>query len=546
MKFFIFLILFLALSNALQKDVPFNFQDYPNSIKIEMGATFYWKIVDDKKMIDVGIIMDKDEWVALGFGNMQVKDLLYLSSKDGNFICEDRWIQDDQIYLDNEKDPKDSLIDCDGGYYGNKVFFTFKRNLDTKDSKNDVPIRLEKTFMYFTMGTEVNLLKKLMGDSELETREIHFGQLSPDVVPQSYSFGHKFLEDDYEFYWNLIERDTILDVGVVVNGKGWLVFGIGQNGLEKADVIMGRYIGEDFIVEDKWSNETSTTFNPTINDTLLGGQNNILEYGGNRINGITQMRFRRNLKTGDKFDHDITGATIRCFFAFNAETDDLVFKGSTAIQMYVNFVRGAAFYNPRLYPEIHAILMVTGWHFFIIAGIFVACFVPKKNSLWFYTHIILQSIGALCILTALVIILVNIRLKNNNPYFLFSKPVVGAHQVIGYFVVIGCFLQIIIGITADRLWRYKFNKTNQYPQTSFVDRLHWWLGRLTFLLSIVNVFLGIYFFGLAKIFFYLFGAWIVLLASVAIVLQYFKTKAAKNSNDLILHEQERPLINDDY
>ena len=41
-------------------------------------------------------------------------------------------------------------------------------------------------------------------------------------------------------------------------------------------------------------------------------------------------------------------------------------------------------------PIIHGFCMATGWSFFIIIGISIACYLPKKDSYWFVLHVVFQ------------------------------------------------------------------------------------------------------------------------------------------------------------
>ena len=151
---------------------------------------------------------------------------------------------------------------------------------------------------------------------------------------------------------------------------------------------MGRFVNDSFEVNDKWGKKPGR---PEV-DIELGGEDNILEYGGNRTNGITQMRFRRKLVTGDVWDHPILEGDIMCIFAYNPTTDELKFHGiENAEQASVNFFEGTHKAKVMLLPYVHAVLMVFGWTFLIVFGVLIACFVPKsKYKWWFNLHIFFQ------------------------------------------------------------------------------------------------------------------------------------------------------------
>ena len=144
-----------------------------------------------------------------------------------------------------------------------------------------------------------------------------------------------------------------------------------------ADIVMGRFVNGTFEVKDKWAYSKNVVKgdNPTILDTDLGGEDNILLSAGSRQEGKTYMRFQRTLSTGDKWDHRYLNEVRNFIIAFNPTNDSLVFHGrNNAQNVQVNLIKGNA-YVIDLLPTVHGALMVAGWGFFIALGMVVSRFV---------------------------------------------------------------------------------------------------------------------------------------------------------------------------
>jgi len=102
--------------------------------------------------------------------------------------------------------------------------------------------------------------------------------------------------------------------------NGWLSIGFEPlEWMKNADMIMGSVQGSKATVLDEYC---TGNYGPHIEDTLLGGTNDILESGGSKVAGRTTIEFKRRLNTGDRFDKAFTpGQAISVIWASSQGSD---------------------------------------------------------------------------------------------------------------------------------------------------------------------------------------------------------------------------------
>ncbi|MFP4364005.1 MAG: DOMON domain-containing protein [Spirochaetia bacterium] len=122
---------------------------------------------------------------------------------------------------------------------------------------------------------------------------------------------------DVVFRWQI--TDEYLVAELQAPAAGWVAVGINpEQMMEGADFIIG-YVeeGETFI-QDEYGNGL-TSHAP---DTELGGTDNIEILEGLEAEGLTLIRFRRPLHSGDEYDHFIEqGSEVPVIFAYSDEDD---------------------------------------------------------------------------------------------------------------------------------------------------------------------------------------------------------------------------------
>jgi hypothetical protein len=109
---------------------------------------------------------------------------------------------------------------------------------------------------------------------------------------------------------------------LALNGStdGWLAIGFEPlEWMKNADIIMGSVQGGKATVLDEYC---TGNYGPHVEDTVLGGTNDIAEFGGSQEAGRTVIELKRKLNTGDKFDKAFSpGQAISIIWALSKEPD---------------------------------------------------------------------------------------------------------------------------------------------------------------------------------------------------------------------------------
>jgi hypothetical protein len=109
---------------------------------------------------------------------------------------------------------------------------------------------------------------------------------------------------------------------LALNGstEGWLAIGFEPlEWMKNADIILASVQGGKATVLDEYC---TGNYGPHIEDTLLGGTNDIAEFGGSKGAGRTVVELKRKLNTGDKFDKSFSpGQAISIIWALSKNSD---------------------------------------------------------------------------------------------------------------------------------------------------------------------------------------------------------------------------------
>ena len=137
---------------------------------------------------------------------------------------------------------------------------------------------------------------------------------------QGYSGG------DMEISWMNDEEYLYL----ALNGStdGWLSIGFDPlEWMKNSDIILASVQGGEATVLDEYC---TGNYGPHIEDTLLGGTNDIVEFGGSKGAGRTVIELKRKLDTGDRFDKAFSpGQAISIIWALS-ENPDISLKHNVA------------------------------------------------------------------------------------------------------------------------------------------------------------------------------------------------------------------------
>ena len=126
-----------------------------------------------------------------------------------------------------------------------------------------------------------------------------------------------------------------------------------------------------------------------------------------------------------------------------------------------------------VYWPYHALLMSTGL-ILLVAGFFVARF--RKTGNWYKTHMIVEVTGGACMIAGLVIGIYMVTVSG-------LPHLRNIHEILGVATGILVILTIIVGYSIRRVNRSK----------NVIRMSHRWLGRISIVLMVVNIILGILF-----------------------------------------------------
>ncbi len=137
---------------------------------------------------------------------------------------------------------------------------------------------------------------------------------------QGYSGG------DMEISW----RNNQEYLYLALNGStdGWLAIGFEPlEWMKNADIVMASVQPDKAVAKDEYC---TGNYGPHIEDTMLGGTDDILEFAGKKVAGRTVFELKRRLDTGDKFDKAFSpGQAISIIWALS-NNPDLNFKHNVA------------------------------------------------------------------------------------------------------------------------------------------------------------------------------------------------------------------------
>ncbi|KND00190.1 uncharacterized protein SPPG_04530 [Spizellomyces punctatus DAOM BR117] len=286
---------------------------------------------------------------------------------------------------------------------------------------------------------------------------------------------------------------------------GWVGFGIGAS-MDAADVMMAYPVsnGQNVAITRRTANgHRLPTLNPTqdlqiiANSTGIFTINNVQKYvvtfdrsiasPGNNLPAI-QSSSQSFIWAGYAGAPPASATNVPRHTARGTTTGNLM-DGSMAFSetqpdgTTSNVVHDAAANTGNLI-QAHGILMFLGWVVLAPLAIVIARFFkPALGVWWFRLHWALMLLAAgvfTYVGFGLVYHVVGVKGASH-----FNVKANGAHVVIGLLIIILSAPQLALGWIIDRL----FNPTRKY--IPWWDKVHWWLGRIVFLLALVNIPLGI-------------------------------------------------------
>jgi hypothetical protein len=125
-------------------------------------------------------------------------------------------------------------------------------------------------------------------------------------------------EGKYDLYWNT--DSNYIYIGINVKTKGFLAIGFNPSGsMLNSDVIFGWVKDGEGYIYDMYITDYSGNHSQ---DTILGGTDDILEYGIAESDGYTTMEFKRAINTGDKYDYPVSVGSVNKIVWSYGNSDD--------------------------------------------------------------------------------------------------------------------------------------------------------------------------------------------------------------------------------
>jgi len=360
--------------------------------------------------------------------------------------------------------------------------------------------------------------------------------LTPDdVTDGEYPNSVQLLDGNFILYWK-IESNSRINVAIVAKTTGWV--GIGFNpeddGMLNCDMIMG--FVDDNTGEVTVNDMYSTGEDVPTEDTFYTGEGtyDILEKNGNQNSerGTTTIKFRRYWVTPDQYDAEIQDEITSVVFALNPTTDLMVKHGTentglVKINFITGIVEGIDTFQER--KDAHAAMMAFSWLLFAPMGIFIARF-GHKHKWWFAVHIVLMV--AACLLSIIGLIITKTEITLDNKLFF-------VHSVVGISIVAcGCAIQPIVGIISDQMYDPNRTKVPVWP-----DKVHWYIGRYSFVGAFFNCLLGMIYYEVHYLWFVLYVLDILFLIAFYhyLDLVFCKKKPTEQQVDDVLELPEKKL-----
>lgn len=142
------------------------------------------------------------------------------------------------------------------------------------------------------------------------------GERSTDGIINPGEYDNNVVYDDgnYEIHWKTDAQ--YIYVGIKVKTAGWVALGFNTtSNLKNVDYIFGGVANNKAYISDEFSADYHGQHKE---DKSLGGNDDILEFGGKEYTDYTVIEFKRALNTGDTYDTNITPGILPIIWAFGS------------------------------------------------------------------------------------------------------------------------------------------------------------------------------------------------------------------------------------
>lgn len=522
------------------------FAGYALNWTIESPTLATGSLIDANAIISVSIEAKTDSWVGFGWNSDEIMPnadvIIGLRMEDGKTINVDDYKIGPQKRLGcgTNGEPNGVCLDTTRGCANNVLSFSsdyipaeagaetgtlkvsFTRLLVTGDSPDcDFAIGTDPTSVVFAMGQPGAPLGKISGHGRgrhgsdtisflpatvptsppnapptsapspitvpinpvpQEQTPAPVYRPTPDCKPPTASeYKHMMtaLEGRFKLYWTLRSVEDRLHLAMVAEGTGWVGFGIATS--------TGDMVGSEAIIGWPGSVASYTLKARNVPNIIPNPSIPLMDYCAAQFVGEegktwTVVRATRGVTAGEN-SISMSGPTP-AVIAYGPDHELKLIKHNpdNRERINVNFVSGnAAAAKADARKIAHGVLMFISWGVMLQFGaIFARYAKPLPNALWFKIHRVVQFAGFGISVAGFILAIV----MTSPPHF----DTTSGHAQVGLTVMILGVIQIAIAI-------FRPNPANVGQNKSVVRVLwefsHWWIGRLSLLLAVVAIFLGL-------------------------------------------------------
>ncbi len=301
-----------------------------NTSFMEGKLRAHWSL--DNGTLRIALDGETTGWVAIGFEpsvGMSDADMLFGWVEDGNASVMDAYSTgiNGPHPADTVLGGSDDILLFGGNETSGRTVVEIVRNLTTTDSHDfSFPTEGNVTVIW-ALGVEDDpmSLHSFRGGGVLS---MWTGPVEPPADPRwtldgvitagEYSFNASFSSGDMMVLWSV--KDGKLQLAMSAKATGWVSIGFKPIvAMKDADMLFGAVKVKDLLMMDAYS---TGEFGPHPADTVLGGTDDLLAYGGNESNGWTTVELIRELNTSDPYDAVLSvNETVPIIWAFSSQDD---------------------------------------------------------------------------------------------------------------------------------------------------------------------------------------------------------------------------------
>jgi len=315
--------------------------------------------------------------------------------------------------------------------------------------------------------------------------------------------------------------NNYINFSISVPSKGWVKIGFASIAEWRGDdIIMAYWNGSSTIFEDQFKLKG---WEIARRDEDIGGTYDVinpnLEYMDHH--NTTFFTFSRKLDTEDLLaDSIITKGNMALIWGYGGEDVSVSIAAGAA---HLDFFAHNSEDTEMILIKYHGVIMCIIVMLLMTSAIVISRYLKLVFHSWFYVHAFLSLLS----LVLMVISLVFIFSAHNYTFMLSWHSVIG----MGFIILMG--LQGIIGVYSH----FAFEKYRRVPPV-FPDKAHWWIGRLTFLVGLVNIVLGLWMLDYPAMSWVFYVIWCVAVVGVIYGLEKAVGQTHENAHNKIQNEGE--------